>query len=1203
MAKNTISETGIINPWKGLNFYNEGEILYGRDEEIQSLSLYVINNTQTVLYGKSGIGKSSIINAGVFPIARKEGLFPIPVRLKHDTNTTYTSQIKAAFNESNIGISKILEPLNEPNETLWEFLHRNVFYDQETNNSVRPLIVLDQFEEIFTLQHDEKRKMSFFSELADLLNEITPNYIANSLNTIRDNKTTNIESSNDEFSFDFGVANDPDDDNNKKYVSDSLFNIVFTIREDFLSYLERYTKYIPVMKSNRYALLPINEEQAKDIIMKPVEGLIDIDVAKLIIEKVTGRKDFKLGDVPEIDVDAAVLSLFLSRIFVKKSKDASTITATLVNESSKDIIKDFYEESVCDLPIDEIEKLEDLLLTYDNRRNNVSRYDLLREGISDSIITTLVEERKLLRQFSYQDDIRVEFMHDILCSIVNERIEHREQLKKEREAKKREAEEEVRREKERLLQEEKLKKVEEEKQLLIRKQKIQEEESRLLQLKQEEERRKLEEEKQLISQKRSRNRKFALMLSAATVLLVLIACVILSMYIQNENQRSKLDALNGEIRSILPSVIEQNIKDGNSYNAGKLLLKLFPDTLYVAEDPMRITLLRELSGSKSTILKGHSRSVNIAIFNKDESIAITGSDDMTVRIWDSMTGALISTVNLGSPVISLAINSDDKKLVVSTKDGYIRTFSISNGNAVLQDSLVQKTYARFVTYNPNGSEIYACNTDGNLLVCNSSNLSQAKKFMLKNKGATCISFSKDGQRMALGGTDNTIMIWDATQLAPLYTLSGHTDWVRSVDFSFDGENLVSCSDDMTVRLWNLRSRKCTIVQKLLDWVTKASFSPNGKRIISSCRDGVLRTVDVATLSEIPSFQINHSGSLNRFDLSRDARRVITCSTDTDVHIWDCGSPMDTGLSMKLSGAVYGLSALPGTKNVAAVTNNGTLGVWNVETGSNIWKKEREVGRVTALSASPDGKIIAISDGSKIRIFKSENGEELEFDNTGGHRGWIRNLCFNHSGNTLASVGEDTRTSIILWDMNKRKFLKKIPYASSVYAVDFSKDDRKIVTGSSDMTIRQWDVASGKQMGDSITGHKNVVLSVRYNSNDSLILSSSGDQTACLWKTDGTLVNHFVGASGYMTDAIFGLTEDEIITTSADKYIRIWCSRTGKETARLGGHFGGASRLTLFKDGILVSSDNIGGINVWKVPDLKSTAEELLKKHNIVDEKN
>lgn len=435
---NNISVTENGNPWKGLNFYHEGEVIYGRDQEIQSLSLYVINNTQTVLYGKSGIGKSSIINAGVFPAARNEGLYPIPIRLKHDSETSYASQIRMAFEKSGIGIKKILDPIDESNETLWEFLHRNTFFDLTTGFQVRPLIVLDQFEEIFTLQKEEKKIESFFSELADLLNEVTPAYIAN--NTHSEQSETTQGAAGSGFTLDFGVEGDGNEAT-KAYVSESLFNIVFTIREDFLSYLERYTKYIPVMKTNRFALLPINGEQAKDIIMKPVEGLVDIDVAKLIIEKVTGRTDSTVGDAAEIEVDAAVLSLFLSRLYIKKG-EAPKITAAIVNEFSKAIIKDFYVESVSDLPVADIEKLEDQLLTYDGRRNNVSYHDLICEGISDQVIKTLVEERKLLRQFSYQNDMRIEFIHDILCPIVDDRVDDREQIAKEIAAKEREEEKE-----------------------------------------------------------------------------------------------------------------------------------------------------------------------------------------------------------------------------------------------------------------------------------------------------------------------------------------------------------------------------------------------------------------------------------------------------------------------------------------------------------------------------------------------------------------------------------------------------------------------------------------------------------------------------------------------------------------------------------------------------------------------------------------
>lgn len=412
------------NPWKGLNFYKEGEILYGRDNEIRSLSQYVINNTQTVLYGRSGIGKSSIINAGLFPIARKEGIFPVPLRLKHGKEDSYIEQIKEAFVETGVGINEIVPPIAPTGETMWEYLHRHTFFDTRDNTPLRPLIVFDQFEEIFTLQQDEYKKKMFFSELADLINEVTPQYIVD--NSLNDNKKSGTSDGDKTFSLDFGNEMQ---DKGPEYIKESNFNLLFSIREDFLSYLERYTTYIPAMKSNRYPLQPINEEQAADIIMKPQEGLVNADVARLIIEKVTGRSDFSFNGISEIEVDAAVLSLYLSRLFIKKGTKKREITADLVNQFGDDIIKDFYEEAVSTIDPKMIGKLEEQLLTYDGRRNNVSRNDLIKKGVPGNVIKELVEKKKLLRQFSYQDDIRIEFMHDILCSIVSKRIEQRIAIK------------------------------------------------------------------------------------------------------------------------------------------------------------------------------------------------------------------------------------------------------------------------------------------------------------------------------------------------------------------------------------------------------------------------------------------------------------------------------------------------------------------------------------------------------------------------------------------------------------------------------------------------------------------------------------------------------------------------------------------------------------------------------------------------------
>lgn len=428
------------NPWKGLNFYTEGEIIYGRKDEIQSLSQYIFNNTQTVLYGRSGIGKTSILNAGIFPKARLEGMIPVCIRLKHDYVDNYIWQVRAAIKDSGLKMKSILPAIDgHTNESLWEFMHRHEFYNEDGESRV-PLLVFDQFEEIFTLQKNENTKREFFKQLGNLLNDVKPDYVAEYEKKKRqmhsENQVTKVVSSGalKGLSLRLNIRKaDGDEQNAARYLEHPDYHIVFAMREDFLSSLELYASSIPVMRDNRFGLQPINEEQAAQIILRPVPELIPKSVAKLIIEKVTGRTDFKLDGKAEIEVDAAVLSLFLSRLYIKKPGTDSQITAELVNTYSGHIIRDFYLESITSneeahelLSEDTILCLENQLLTREGRRNNISRSDLIAQGVTSEELNILIDKRKLLRQFNHGNDIRIEYIHDILCPVVIERKEQRE---------------------------------------------------------------------------------------------------------------------------------------------------------------------------------------------------------------------------------------------------------------------------------------------------------------------------------------------------------------------------------------------------------------------------------------------------------------------------------------------------------------------------------------------------------------------------------------------------------------------------------------------------------------------------------------------------------------------------------------------------------------------------------------------------------
>ena len=88
------------NPWLGLGAYSEGQCLYGRDKEAAALADIVMNHVASVVYGKSGIGKSSLLKAGVFPLLRRQELFPIYLRLAHNSDVSYVGQIENAVRES-----------------------------------------------------------------------------------------------------------------------------------------------------------------------------------------------------------------------------------------------------------------------------------------------------------------------------------------------------------------------------------------------------------------------------------------------------------------------------------------------------------------------------------------------------------------------------------------------------------------------------------------------------------------------------------------------------------------------------------------------------------------------------------------------------------------------------------------------------------------------------------------------------------------------------------------------------------------------------------------------------------------------------------------------------------------------------------------------------------------------------------------------
>lgn len=397
------------NPWLGLAPYTEGTPLYGRTKESVQLADIIKDNMASVVFGKSGIGKSSLLSAGISPLLRAENYIPVRIRLVHNTEVSYVDQIETKVRETVKCIDSL--PTDVSNLGLWDFFHRHSFTTENGIDCI-PVIILDQFEEIYTLTDAGHKKeiISFFNELSSLLNDIKPDNVIE-----EERKHSAVQSESSSGTTKRGIIK-RSVASAFNYTSATTFRFVICLREDKLYLLERNSANIPSLKANRYNLQALSPESALEVIMCPRPELFSNEEATAIIDKLAD-----MGDEGIQTVDPAILSLFLYKYFEKQG---------LANYDN--IFADYYQEATKDIKGKSIAFLEDHLLTLGGYRNQVPVDDALSSGVTQEDIQSLLQSI-IIRKEQRKGIDYIEFSHDRLCAEAmksrNERV-NKEQAKK-----------------------------------------------------------------------------------------------------------------------------------------------------------------------------------------------------------------------------------------------------------------------------------------------------------------------------------------------------------------------------------------------------------------------------------------------------------------------------------------------------------------------------------------------------------------------------------------------------------------------------------------------------------------------------------------------------------------------------------------------------------------------------------------------------
>lgn len=407
------------NPYPGLLAFGEGDRAYfhGRTREREELFRLVRRETLTVVFGRSGLGKTSLLNAGLFPLLRQAEILPVPIRLDFTAGKgDLVGQVRAAVAQALRG-QQVDAPLPAPGDTLWEYFHKTPFWSRR-NQLLTPLLAFDQFEEIFTLGRKDARVEPLLGELADLIENHIPA-------AVRDRMARTLE----ELPFSY---------------ERQKVRVVVSLREDFLPQLEGLRPRIPSLAGNRFRLLQMDGHQALDAILKPGGGLVGADVAREILRFVAGAsREDRAGeagaapaasghvgdggdDLAEMEVEPALLSLFCRELNSRRQRRGlPAITAELVQGSRGEILSSFYDQCLADMARPVRTFVEERLLTGSGFRQSVPLEEALQgRGLTAEDLGKLVD-RRLLRLEDRLGRPHVELIHDVMTPVIRESRDRR----------------------------------------------------------------------------------------------------------------------------------------------------------------------------------------------------------------------------------------------------------------------------------------------------------------------------------------------------------------------------------------------------------------------------------------------------------------------------------------------------------------------------------------------------------------------------------------------------------------------------------------------------------------------------------------------------------------------------------------------------------------------------------------------------------
>jgi WD40 repeat protein len=499
-----------------------------------------------------------------------------------------------------------------------------------------------------------------------------------------------------------------------------------------------------------------------------------------------------------------------------------------------------------------------------------------------------------------------------------------------------------------------------------------------------------------------------------------------------------------------------NLGSGRSHALEGRLTKLSP-IVFVPGKPPRLIgagedgalLLWSPPAVEARRLPGDPHRAVLLAVSADGTRAATADDVNEVRVWDLASGEARLLGAHGGQVMALAFSPGGDVLASTAQDETLRLWSLAtsepaviHGHAAIDRPLV---------FSPDGRWI--ATAGGGQIRVWPARPPAGRTLRGHDARVTHAVFSPDGRLVATCG-ETHVLLWDVAT-GRLVRSGAHDAEVYGLAFSPDGKILASASFDGTARLWDTQGDGVRVLSGHDGRVRDVAFSPDGRTLVTPGQDGTVRLWDV-TGTDAPRILGRFDGPAGGAAFSSDGRLVAASGRDGSLRVWDLATFAERRLGAQPSG-VHEVHFLPGPA-VLGVTPDDAW-IWDLGTG-----RPRALPHLPAfggrVEVSPDGRLLALPHGDRIRLLDLATGEERDLH---GNDRDIQRCRFSHDGRRIASVGLDQ--TVRVFDVATGAVRVVHRHEGVVFDVSFSPDDRLIASAAGDKTA--WVGPAGDDDGDAL----------------------------------------------------------------------------------------------------------------------------------------